>query len=227
MFDLGIWWPRPLTLTLGFRENVYGSQRAFASDHQNNIYSNNIMSIRNELVRRLLSGITMSELRNLVKLREQDSRPIPAPRRRTPIPAPRRNVRQLKQYFENNPVPTYRPISAPRTKKQQRPVPTPRTRINEKRKALKGFTQSFEISLKSNKHALVQLQNTRLAISRLFGTLLQRTKGLKFVEALKVTFVKRKDYKNIYKPAYFNSRAQIVITPMILYQVYNYHSSNF
>ena len=31
------------------------------------------------------------------------------------------------------------------------------------------------------------------------------------MEALKVTFVKRKDEHNIYKPAYFNSRAQIVI----------------
>lgn len=37
------------------------------------------------------------------------------------------------------------------------------------------------------------------------------TKGFKFVETLKVTFVKRKDNTNIYKPAYFNSRAQIVI----------------
>ena len=84
--------------------------------------------------------------------------PFPAPRRRTPIPTPRRNVRQLIQYFEANPIPPYRPIPAPRIKKQ-RLVPTPRTGINEKRKALKGFTQSFEISLKSNRDALVQLQN--------------------------------------------------------------------
>ena len=33
------------------------------------------------------------------------------------------------------------------------------------------------------------------------------------METLKVTFVKRKDDDNIYKPAYFNSRAQIVINP--------------
>lgn len=33
------------------------------------------------------------------------------------------------------------------------------------------------------------------------------------MEALKVTFVKRKVDKNICKPAYFNSRAQIVINP--------------
>lgn len=33
------------------------------------------------------------------------------------------------------------------------------------------------------------------------------------METLKVTFVKRKDINNIYKTAYFNSSAQIVINP--------------
>ena len=100
-------------------------------DMKNIIYSNNnITSNRNELVRRLLSGITMSELQNLVNIREE-ARPIPAPRRRTPIPTPRRNERQLIQYFEDNPFPSYRPIPAPRTKKQQ-PEPAPRTKINKK-----------------------------------------------------------------------------------------------
>ena len=35
------------------------------------------MSNRNELVRRLLSGIKMSELQNLVNIREEANRPIP------------------------------------------------------------------------------------------------------------------------------------------------------
>ena len=39
------------------------------------------MRYRIELVRRLLSGITMSELQNLVDIREEANRPIPAPRR--------------------------------------------------------------------------------------------------------------------------------------------------
>ena len=51
--------------------------------------------------------------------------------------------------------------------------------------------------LKSDRVALVQLQNSRLAISRLFGTILNNAKGFKFVETLKVTFVKRKDDNNI------------------------------
>ena len=67
--------------------------------------------------------------------------------------------------------------------------------------------------MKSDRDALVQLQNTRLAISKLFNTILNETKGFKFVETLKVTFVKRNNERNIYKPAYFNSRAQIVINP--------------
>ena len=176
---------------------------------KNFFYSNNIMSRRNELIRRLLSGLTDSELENLVRVREE-AHPISV--RRPPIPKPRRNVQQLIRYFENNPIPPYRPIPAPRTKKQQ-PIAAPRTKISEKRRALKGFTKSYEIDLKTDRDALVQLQNTRLTISKLFNTILNNTKGFKFVETLKVTFVKRKDDDNIYKPAYFNSRAQIVINP--------------
>ena len=179
------------------------------ADMKSFIYSNNIMSRRNELIRRLLSGLTDSELENLVRVREE-AHPISV--RRPPIPEPRRNVQQLIRYFENNPIPPYRPIPAPRTKKQQ-PIAAPRTKISEKRRALKGFTKSYEIDLKTDRDALVQLQNTRLTISKLFNTILNNTKGFKFVETLKVTFVKRKDDDNMYKPAYFNSRAQIVINP--------------
>ena len=67
--------------------------------------------------------------------------------------------------------------------------------------------------MKSDRDALAQLQNTRLAIGRLFNTILKETKGFKFLETLKVTFVKWKDDTNIYKPAYFDSRVQIVINP--------------
>ena len=101
----------------------------------------------------------------------------------------------------------------PRELKKQQLVPTSRTKINQKGRTLQGFTQSFEISFKSSRDALIQLQNTRFAISRLFRTILNNAKGSNFVETLKITFTKRKDDKNIYKPAYFNSRAQIVINP--------------
>ena len=77
------------------------------------------MSRRNELIRRLLSGLTDSELENLVRVREE-ARPIPAPRRQRearPTPTPMRNVQQLILHFEANPFPPYRPIPAPRMKK--------------------------------------------------------------------------------------------------------------
>ena len=117
-----------------------------SADLKKMIYSNNILSNRNELVRRLLSGITNVELQNLVRVREEARRPILTMRggeARRPIPTPRRNVQQLAQHFGADPIPHYRPIPALRRKKQ--PVATPRTRIGEKRRALKGFTKSFEI----------------------------------------------------------------------------------
>ena len=56
---------------------------------------------RNELIRRLLSGITNDELQNLVRVREEARRPIPTPRKRIPTPAPRKmGVKQLIRYFE-------------------------------------------------------------------------------------------------------------------------------
>ena len=78
------------------------------------------MSRRNELIRRLLSRLTNSEFENLVRVREE-ARHIPAPRRqrearsiptpRRPVPAPRKmGVKQLIRYFENNPIPPYRPV---------------------------------------------------------------------------------------------------------------------
>ena len=42
-----------------------------------------------------------------------------------------------------------------------------------------------------------------LAISRLFGTILNNTKGFKCVETLEVTFVKIEDDKNIYQDCIF------------------------
>ena len=114
------------------------------------------------------------------------------------------HVKTLIEYFEANPILHYTP----------RPIPSSRnkrTKIIPRRRALKGYTKLYEIDLKSDRDALVQLQNTRLAISRLFNTILNETKGFKFVETLRVTFVKKKDFDDIDKTAYFNSRAQIVL----------------
>ena len=73
---------------------------------------------RNELLRRLLSGLTGSELETLVQIREPKRRPVPTPRKRIPTPAPRKmGVKQLIRYFENNRIPLYQPIAPPRKNK--------------------------------------------------------------------------------------------------------------
>ena len=113
------------------------SMQMVRSNKNNIIYSNSMKTNRNELIRRLLSGVTDDELENLVRVREEARRPIPAPRKM--------GVKQLIRYFENNDL--YKP---PRPKKQQsrpQPIPAPRTKITEKSKALKGYTKSYEIRL--------------------------------------------------------------------------------
>ena len=129
-------------------------------------------------------------------------KPVPAPRTYKPVPAVRRPVPKLhksvkdmvKQYEDDIILPPLefrdRPIPKPRTKKpSQTPIPTPRTKkpVPEKRtiisqveKALKGYTQSFEVELRDKKDPLIQLQKSRRAIEYLFKNLLVQTKGFKF-----------------------------------------------
>ena len=125
-----------LDLTLGIRfEPVLGGlsrlketapytcMQMARSNKNNIIYSSSMKTNGNELIRRLLSGVTDDELENLVRVREEARRPIPAPRKM--------GVKQLIRYFENNDL--YKP---PRPKKQQsrpQPIPAPRTKITEKK----------------------------------------------------------------------------------------------
>ena len=128
----------------------------------------------------------------------------------------------VKQYEENIILPppkfrdNYKPIPAPRTKQNavKKPVPTPRTIIKQTDKALKGFTKSFEISIKNNKDPLAEMQNTRKVIEYSIISLLNEMKGLKYVETLKVTFNKISDGEIVEKPAYFNSIPQTIINQM-------------
>ena len=86
-----------------------------------------------------------------------------------PIPRPRKSVKQMVQDYEDNIIEPplefrddYKPIPAKRTKKQviKKPVLLPRTIIKQTNKALKGYTTSYEISIKNNKDPLIQAQNT-------------------------------------------------------------------
>ena len=132
-----------LNLTLGIRLKEiapHTSMQMVRSNKNNMIYSNNMKTNRNELIRRLLSGVTDDELENLVRLREEARRPIPAPRKM--------GVKQLIRYFENNDL--YKPQRPKKQQSRPQPIPAPRTKITEKSKALKGYTKSYEIAIKKN-----------------------------------------------------------------------------
>ena len=148
----------------------------------------------------------------LIKLLLQQNEELQS---RKPIPAPRKSVKQMVKEYEDNIIlpplefrDDYKPIPKPRTKK---PTPLPRTKIEEVDKALKGYTKSFEISIKNDKDPSVQLQNTRLAIENHITKILTSMKGLKFVETLKVTFKKLSKDEIVYKTAYFNSKPKTII----------------
>ena len=149
-----------------------------------------------------------------------DTKPSPKPRRPVPTPRTYKSVKDMVQQYEDNiilPPPEfrdgYKPIPLPRTKKPlQAPIPTPRTKkpsekpVPEKRtiisqveKALKGYTQSFDVELRDKKDPLLQLQKSRRAVEYLFNNLLVQTKGFKFVETLQVKFVKYSNDKKIQK----------------------------
>ena len=132
----------------------------------------------------------------------------------------------VQQYEDNviSPPPQfrddYKPIPLPRTKKPlQAPIPTPRTKkpsekrtiISQVEKALKGYTQSFDVELRDKKDPLLQLQKSRRAVEYLFNNLLVQTKGFKFVETLQVKFFKQSNDKNILKNGYFNSTTDLII----------------
>ena len=77
---------------------------------KNIIYgNNNITNNRNELIRRLLSRITMSELQNLVNIREA-ARPIPAPRIRRGRSTPYSGSKKDFNSYTKKKCPTIRTV---------------------------------------------------------------------------------------------------------------------
>ena len=187
-----------------------------------------------EMNKASLKKLSKSELIKLLLKQEKkkpkiivvdDTKPVPASRTykpRPPVPTPRKSVKQMAKEYEKNiilPPPEfrddYKPVPAPRTKKpMDKPVPAPRTKIEQTDKALKGYTKSYEISIKNNKDPLAQMQNTRKAIEHRVITLLNEMKGLKYVETLKVTFEKISADEIVEKSAYFNSTPQTIINQM-------------
>ena len=167
-----------------------------------------------------LKKLSKSQLIKLL-LKQENKKPVQQKRR--PIPTPRKSVKEMVKQYEDNIIQppaefrdNYKPVPAPRTKKNavKKPVPTQRTIIKQTDKALKGYTKSFEIGIKNNKDPLAQMQNTRKAIEQRVITSLDEMKGLKYVETLKVTFEKNSGNVLVEKPAYFNSTPQTIINQM-------------
>ena len=199
----------------------------------------NLINMNKSFLEKLSKSELIELLLQKNEIIDNKPRPVPTPRR--PIPTRRKSVKDMVQQYEDNiisPPPEfrddYKPIPAPRTKKPlqapiptprtkkplQAPIPTPRTKkpVPEKRtiisqveKALKGYTQSFDVELRDKKDPLLQLQKSRRAIEHLFKNLLVQTKGFKFVETLQVKFVKHSNDKKILKNGYFNSTTDLII----------------
>ena len=185
-----------------------------------------------------LKKLSKSELINLL-LKQRKSKIVvvddtkPSPKPRKPVPTPRKSVKDMVKEYEDNiisPPPQFRdnhkpiplprtkkpsqaPIPAPKTKKQtsEKPVPEKRTIISQVEKALKGYTQSFDVELRDKKDPLLQSQKSRRAVEYLFNNLLVQTKGFKFVETLQVKFIKHSNDKKILKNGYFNSTTDLII----------------
>ena len=99
-----------------------------------NIISTNSMEphTKNQLLRELLDGISLDDLRMLVDLKKK-MHSISASTPKKPIPTPRTSVKDMVKDYEDNIIlpplefrDDYKPIPKPRTKK---PVPLPRTKI--------------------------------------------------------------------------------------------------
>ena len=148
---------------------------------ENNIslYSMNKSELKKLSKSQLIELLLKQEKKKPEIIIVDDTKPVPAPRAKKlikPIPTPRKGVKQMVQDYENNIIlpplefrDDYKPVPAPRTKKPvpaprtKKPVPLPRTKIEQTDEALKGYTKSYEISIKNNKDPLMQLQNTRKA----------------------------------------------------------------
>ena len=160
-------------------------------------------------------------VKSMIDAYEQNIIPPPPQFRDKPTPAPRKNVKSMIDAYEQNiisPPPQFRdkPTPAPRTKIKQldKPTPAPRTKIKQIDQALKGYTKSYEISIKNDKDPLLQLQNTRKFVAFHISSILTSMKGLKFVEALKVTLTKISFGETINKTVNFFSQSQTIINDM-------------
>ena len=120
------------------------SMAGVAKTHQNIISTNNNMDLKtkNQLLRELLYGISLDDLRMLVNLKKKM---YSNPSKTTPIPAIRtkKPVKQMAQEYEDNII-----LPPPEFRDDYKPIPKPRTKtvkpIPALRKSVKQMTQDYE-----------------------------------------------------------------------------------
>ena len=187
---------------------------------------------KNNMHYRYMNRNNLSQLtkEQLIELLIASQRPVPMPRTKkvTPVPKPRQSVQQMIQNYETNiikPIPAPRmkkrimekPIPVPRRpipkprKKKVAPIPKPRTQITQLRSAFHKFTNSYEIGIKNVADPLVQLSETRLAISQFLTRLLTQSNGIKFMETMRIYFEKEVGKEKTSKVGYFVSKPKTVM----------------
>ena len=114
----------------------------------------------------LIKLLSKQNARKPIKIKIMDDKPVPTPRKsvKDMVKEYEDNIILPPPVFRDRPIPKPRtkktlqaPIPTPRTKKQtlEKPVPKKRTIISQVEKALKGYTQSFDVELRDKKDPLV------------------------------------------------------------------------
>ena len=170
------------------------------------------------------------------------TRPTPKPRtgkweNLKPKPVPRKSVKQMVKEYEDIIQPPeqlrdgYKPIPKPRTdrplqmrrppKPTRKPPPPPipegessQHKITQLRKALKGSTKSFAVDVINIIDPMKQLNETKNFIKKCLVKELLELKGYKYVETLKISFIKNQGNGMTTKTAFFNSKTKTIINAM-------------
>ena len=143
---------------------------------------------------------------------------LPPPDRYKPIPKPRTDRPLKMQNARRPPKPTRQPQPVPQAEEQITNVPVPK--IKELNKALKNHAKSYRIEIQDYLNPLDHFTNTKAFIESHLESLLKDMKGIKFIETLAVTFVKKittdsinKTTSLMYKKAFFNGKAKTITKP--------------
>ena len=127
-----------------------------------------------------------------------------------PLLAPTRVWGLLDTPIPKSEIPKDQEILKPKRFSSVKRKTPPNTEWNERARALKGYTVSFEVGVINNSDPLIQLQSTRQMIENNLKNLLNEMIGFKFNEVLKITFEKQKGDGWIEKTAYFTGKVQTI-----------------